>query len=116
MRNPLGAETKRGGIGVTGLHLKLRPIDGAAIEAGRGSGLEPASTQTQFLKRFAEKDCRGLAGAACGILLFAAVNQAIEKCSGGDDDGLGADGAAVAQFDSKNSATLGTDIVVRRPS
>src|SRR5579864_9478045 len=45
MRNPLGAETKRGGIGVTGLHVKLRPIDGAAIEAGRRASFQAASAQ-----------------------------------------------------------------------
>jgi len=31
--------------------------------------------------------------------LLSAVNEAVEEGAGGDDDGLGADGAAVAKLD-----------------
>src|SRR5205814_1994455 len=43
MRNPLGAKTERSGIRIAGLNLKLRPINGAAIETRRGPGLQAAS-------------------------------------------------------------------------
>ena len=32
------------------------------------------------------------------------MDQAVEKCSGGDDDGLGGDGAAIAELDAENRA------------
>src|SRR5207237_2755954 len=73
------------------------PIDGASIETGRGAGLQAATAQAEFLQRFSEQDGGGFAGASGGILLFAAMDEPVEKCAGGDDDSIGADGAAVAQ-------------------
>src|SRR5690242_21763936 len=39
LRDLLGAEAKRSGIIIAWLHGKARPIDGAAVEAGRSTGL-----------------------------------------------------------------------------
>ena len=88
VRDALGAEAERGGIGVAGLHLKARPVDGAAVEARRRAGLEAASAQAELLQGFAEQDGGGFAGASGGILLLAAVDQAVEEGAGRDDDGL----------------------------
>ena len=62
------------------------------------------SAQPKLLERFAEQDGGGFAGASGGILLFAAVDQAVEESAGGDDDGLSADGAAVAEADAETRA------------
>src|SRR5277367_4798628 len=101
MRHPLGAETERSRVGVARLLGEARPVDGASVEARRGSGLEPAAAQAQFLQRFSEQNRIWFAGAPSRILLLAAVNQPVEKSSGGDDHGLRADSAAVAEFDAE---------------
>ena len=104
VRDTLGAKAERGGVDVAGLLGETRPVDGAAIEARRSAGLEAAAAKPELLERFAEQDGGGFAGASGGILLFAAVDEAVEKGAGGDDDGLRADGTAVAEADAKNAA------------
>ena len=39
-------------------------------------------------------------------MLLSAVNQAVEERAGSDDDGLGADGAAIAEADAEGSLAL----------
>ena len=56
-----------------------------------------------LLQDFAEQDGGWFAGASGRVLLLAAVDQAVEESAGGDDDGLGADGAAVAKADADGS-------------
>src|SRR6478672_4495832 len=103
MRNLPGTKAERGGVVVAGLHLKFRPVDGAAVEAWRRSRLEPATAQAKLLERFAQKHSGGFAGASRGILLLAAVDQAVEKRSGRDDDSTRSDGASVAEADADDS-------------
>ena len=67
-------------------------------------GLEPASPKAESAERFAEKNGGRLAAAAGGIALFAAVDEAVEKGSGGDDGGAGEKIAAVAQLEAENAA------------
>ena len=96
---------KLNGVGSAspGCTWKLRPVDGAAVEARRRAGLEAAAAQAKLLQRFAQQDGGRFAGASRGILLLAAVDQAVEKRAGGDDDGGGADGAAIAEADAEDS-------------
>src|SRR5207253_3041263 len=75
-------------------------------EARRRAGLEAAATQAEQLERFAQQLRRRLTGASRGISLLAAVNEAVEKRSGGDDDCLRADGAAIAQLDANCNSLL----------
>src|ERR1035438_7012292 len=58
MRYAPGAKAERCGIGISRLKFEARPVDGAPVQAGRRSGLEPASAQAEFLERFAEQDRR----------------------------------------------------------
>ncbi len=102
-----GAEAERSGIGVTVLRLKERPVDGAAIEAGRGPGLEAAVAEAERLEIFAEKDGGGFATASGGIGLLAAVDESVEERSGGDDDGAGAHVASIAQAQTLDAAAAG---------
>ena len=113
MRDPPGTKAERRGIVVAGLHLKLRPVDGAAVEARRRTRLEPATPQTKLLEGLAQKHGGGFAGASRGILLFAAVDQAVQKRAGRDDDSGGADGASVAEADAEDSLAF---VVVGRSS
>ncbi len=41
---------------IAALALQDRPIDRRAVEAGRGSGLEPPELQTHLLQPFSESD------------------------------------------------------------
>ena len=119
LRDATGAEAERGGIGVAGLGLKACEVDGAAIEAGRGSGLEAAVAEAQSFEVFAEEDGGGLAVASGGIGLLATVDEAVEEGSGGDDDGAGADGASVAQAQALDAARIsgaGRDLVTSSDS
>jgi len=99
MGDAAGAETKGRGIDIAGLALEARPVDGTAVEAWRRAGFEAASAQAEVLERFAEQNGGGFSRASGRILLFAAMNEAVEKGSGGDDDGFGGDATAVAEED-----------------
>ena len=101
----LGAEAEGSGIGVAGLLFEGIPADGAAVEAGRRAGLEAAGAQAEGAQCFAEQDAGGLAAAAGGIALFAAVDEAVEEGAGGDDGGAGKEVAAVAELEAEDAAT-----------
>ena len=64
-----GAEAEGRGIGVAGLLLEARPVDGAAVEARRRSGLQAAVAQAEALRlrRAARRPVRrcGPAGYCC---------------------------------------------------
>ena len=51
-RNLAGAKAEGRRLGIAGLLFEMRPVDGAAIEARRGSGLESASAQAEALQGF----------------------------------------------------------------
>src|SRR5262249_37900294 len=105
LRDLLGAEAEGRGVGIARLHFKTRPVDAAPVESWRRPGLEAAATQAEQLQRFAQKLRWRFAAASRGISLLAAVNQAVEKCSRGDDDGLRADGASITQLDTRRNSS-----------
>ena len=82
----LGAKAERRGNGIAGLHLKLREIDGARVEPRRRAGLEPAHFEAQAAQRLTQQHRGRLARASGRILVFSAMDQAVEKSAGGDDD------------------------------
>src|SRR6266700_932938 len=92
MRDTLGAKTEGRGIGIAGLDLEFLPVNGATVQARWSSGFETASPQPELFKSFSKQDRGRFAGTARRILLLAAVNQAVEKRSGGDDDSPREDG------------------------
>src|SRR5438046_208794 len=104
MSHPLGSEAEGSGIGVARLKLEARPVDGPAIEARWSAGFETAAAEAEVLQSFAQEHGCRFAGAACGILLLAAVNETVEEGARCDDDGLCADGAAVAEPDATGDA------------
>src|SRR5208337_126248 len=118
MRHALGAEAERRRIGVARLKLEPRPVDAAAIKAWRRAGLETATAQAEPLEGFPKKHGWRLAGTACRILLFAAMNEPVEKCAGGDDDSGSAESSAIAQADAGGTSAFAvvgcSSLVVRR--
>jgi hypothetical protein len=100
----LGAEAEWSRLGVAGLLFEGVPADGAAVEAGRGSGLEAAGAKTEGAECFAEQDAGGFTATAGGIALFSAVDEAVEEGSGGDDGRTGEEVAAVAELEPEDAA------------
>ena len=78
-----------------------------AIQARRGAGLQARPVQAEGAQLIAQELRGGFAVAAAAIGHLADVRQAVQKCPGGDDDGAGVDGAAVAQQDSGDPAVGG---------
>src|SRR5579862_7841052 len=95
MRHSLGPEAERGWVCIARLHREPRPIDAAPVQARRSSGFQPAAAQAQFLQRLPEQDRVWFPGTSGGVLLFAAMNQSVEKGSGGDDDSVRTYSAAI---------------------
>ncbi len=75
--HPPGTKAEGRGIVVSRLQDEARPIDRAAVEAWRGSGLQAAAAQAEFFQCFPEQNCIRLSGASGGILLLTAVNKAV---------------------------------------
>src|SRR5579863_7115533 len=106
MRDPLGTKAERCGVDVARLFGEARPVDAASIQTRRSAGLEPTAAKAKFFQSLAQQDGGGFAGTPRRILLLAAVDEAIEERSGRDDDGLRADGAAVAKSDAENATAV----------
>ena len=70
---------------------------------GRRAGFQSAGPKAEGAEGFAEQDRGGLAAAAGGVALFAAVDEAVEEGSGGDDGGAGEEIAAVAEFEAEDA-------------
>ncbi len=103
VRHPPGAEAEWRGIVVAGLHLELRPVNAASIETRRRPGLQTAAAQSKRLQRFTQQDRVWFPAASGGILLLAAMDKPVQKCSSGDDDRLRRDKASVTKANTKNS-------------
>src|SRR5208282_5721445 len=82
-----GAEAEWCRVSIARLKNKARPVDRASVKPRRRACLQPASAQAKLFERLAKQNCVWFAGASGRILLLAAVNQAVEKCARGDDDG-----------------------------
>ncbi len=112
MRDSPGAKTERRGIGIAGLHLKLRPVDGPPVETRRRPSLKPATAQTELLERFPQQHRSRLSGASRRILLLAAVDQSVEERAGRNNDRGRTHGASVAKADTGDN----TSVVSRQSS
>src|SRR5262245_4545683 len=99
----LGAEAEGCGIGIARLNLESRPVNCALIQARWCAGFQATASQTEFLQGFSQQDRGRFARPSCGILLFAAMDEAIEESSRGDDDRLRAHGPAVTKSNADGS-------------
>ncbi len=88
---------EREGLGriVAALHLEAAPIDGAAVEAGRRPGLEPAHAKAEPVEARRQPEGRGLADAPGRDLALADMDQPVEEGAGGEHDGAGGEAAPV---------------------
>src|SRR4051794_33824179 len=72
-RDPVGENGKRLRRIVAGLHCERRPVDRAAIEAGRGAGLQPTEGESRSLQSGGESERRRPPPPTRPELLFADV-------------------------------------------
>ncbi len=109
------AGEKREGLGriVAGLRLETRPIDGAAVEPRRRSGLETAQAESKPLQGLGKAKRRRLAYPARRDLLLADMNEAAEEGAGGQDDPPGRDCPAVAGHHTDRAAGAIEDEILR---
>ena len=99
-----GEEREWRRLGIAGLRLELAPVDGAAIEARRRSGLETGPVEAERAQLIAQQLRGRFPIPAAGVLHLADMRQAVQKSSGGDNHGAGLDGAAVAQLNARDAA------------
>src|SRR5262249_5811991 len=85
LSDPASAEAEGRGIVIAGLHLEARPIDSPAIEAWRRSRFQPAAAKPEQLERLTQQLRRRLPASTSGIGLLAAMDQPVEKRSGGNN-------------------------------
>jgi hypothetical protein len=85
----------REGLGglIPGLRFAPGKIDGPAIEAAGGSGLEASHLKAEFPQAIAEGGDAVPEAASCGVLQ-ANVQKAPHEGAGGNDDGTASDSQA----------------------
>ena len=105
-RDRPGEERERRGRVVALLDFQACPIDGRAVQAGRGAGLQPAHGKAEAVQRIRQADRRRLYaialklrapcdGAAGGDLDLAAVDQSLQEGAGRQHHGGGAQSFAL---------------------
>ena len=73
---------------VARLFLQQRIIDGAAINAWRGAGLQPSDRQLQFAQAMRQADRRRVAGATSLKICLPDMNQTGQESAGGQHHGF----------------------------
>src|SRR4030095_13696408 len=98
-RDSLGEKREGPGRVVAILHCETVEADGAAVEAGRGAGLEPAHGEAESVKPVGEPKGRGLVNASRRDLALADMDEAAEEGAGGENHGAGREAPPVAGDD-----------------
>ena len=88
-RDRVGEERERLRRVVAALLLEAAPIDGAAVESGRGAGLQPAHAKAEPVKPGRKPKGRCLADTSGPDLALADMNQPVEKGAGCEHDSAG---------------------------
>ena len=99
------------GVGVAVIGGEAVPVDGAAIEARGGAGLEAAEGEGEAVERLGQANGGGVAHAAGGFAVVADVDDAAEEGAGGEDGG-GAGEAGAVGADDGGEAAVGGDLEI----
>ena len=86
------------------LDLEPVPVDGRAVEPGRGAGLEPAERESGRVEAPRQRNRGRIAEAPGGRALLAEMDDAAEERAGGEDDRRAGDRAPVGELDSGDGA------------
>ena len=81
-------EGEHGNRGIPRLGLAAGVIDGAAINARRGSGLEAADRQVQFAEPGRQRERRRVPCPAAGVVVQADMDLATQESTGGQHHGF----------------------------
>ena len=87
--DPVGQEGEGDGVGVAGLGFEAGEVDGAAIEARGGAGLEAEEFEAERAKAAGEAAGGDVAAAAALGFGLAGVHDGLEEGAGGEHDGAG---------------------------
>ena len=112
-RDRLGEEREGPGRAVAVLHFESVQANGAAVEAGRGAGLEPAHGEAERVEPRREPKGRGLANASGRDLALADMDEAAQEGAGGEDHGAGREAPPVAGDDAGDGAVLDDEVLDR---
>ena len=93
------------------LHLHRLPVDGLAVEPGRGAGLEASQCDAEAFKRKRQSDCRRFADPAGGGLFLADMDQAAQEGPSGKDHRGGGELAAIHQAHAGDAAIGDNEVV-----
>ncbi len=112
-RDPVGEKREGPGRVVAVLHFEPVPANGAAVEAGRGAGLEPAHVKAERIQPGRESKGRGLVDAPRRDLALADMDEAAQERAGGEDDGAGREAPSIAGDDAGHGAGLDNEVLDR---
>ena len=91
------------------LDLEPLPVDGCAVEPGRGPGLEPREREAGAVQALGERDRGRIAETPGRRPLVAEMDHAAQEGAGGEHDCAAGDRAAVRELDARDSAGVGRD-------
>src|SRR5580700_9594526 len=91
------------------LDLELSPVDRRAVQARRGSGLEPRERESGAVETLRERDRGRIAETAGRCPLVAKVNHPAQEGAGGEHDCAAGDRAAIAEVNAGYAARIGCD-------
>ncbi len=111
VRNSLGKDGKGLRRVLAGLHLQGFPVDGPAIKAGRGAGLEPPEGKSGRFQGPGKTHSGCLPDPAGRNLLLTDMDEASQEGPRGQDHGAGRDLPAVSQFDPTDAGVLQNEVV-----
>ena len=112
--DPRGEQGERHRLVVRRLLVDTGPIDGPAVETGRGAGLQASEGKAEPRKSLRQAKRGALAHAAGRDLLIADMDQARQEGAGGDDHGPRRENAPIGQQETGDPA-LADDEIVRLP-
>ena len=91
------------------LDLEPLPVDGRAVEPGRGPGLEPRERESGAVEALRERNRGRIAETPGRRPLVAEVDHAAEEGAGRENDCAAGDRAAVSELNSGDGAGVGRD-------
>ena len=99
--------------GIARLRFHHAEIDAAAIDARRGAGLQAPDRQAQLAQAFAQRRCRGIAGATAAVVFQPDVDLAGQEGAGGEHHALAAEGDADGGDGAGDTVALDQEVVHR---
>ena len=111
--DPFGEEGEGPGRVIAVLDLEPIPANGAAVEAGRGAGLEPAHAQAQSVEPRRQAKGRGLVDAPGRDLALADMDEAAQEGAGGENHGACRQAATVRRNDAGDGAAFDRQVLDR---